>query len=69
MLGSSFQEPASPDQTSTPPENTSPIAQALTQASKKKKKSFGSNVKNPGALKAAIARSRRARQIGDKWGA
>jgi hypothetical protein len=70
-LGASFQEPSSPDQTSGPPEQVpqapmqsqNPIAQIL-----KKKKGFGANVKNPGALAGAISRAKRARQTGQKWG-
>jgi hypothetical protein len=67
-MGSSFQEPTSPDQTSAPQEQIPQpqMPQILQQRSKKK--GFGPNVKNPGALAGAIARSKRARQTGDKWG-
>lgn len=66
-LGSSMQEPSSPDPTSAPTIQTpNPVSQALTA---KKKKGFGPGIKNPGALAGAIARAKRARQTGDKWGA
>jgi hypothetical protein len=69
-LGSSMQEPSSPDNTSAPPEQIPAqqgpsIAKVLGQ---RKKKGFGPNIKNPGALAGAIARAKRARQSGQKWG-
>lgn len=67
-LGSSMQEPASPDPTSAPQVQI-PQAAAITQVlGAKKKKGFGPNVKNPGALARAIARAKRARQFGQKYG-
>lgn len=74
-----FQEPSSPDQTSAPqmpdqqPQQNQPLqgqAQGLAQAlaRRKKKGVIGPTVKTPSALSAAIARSRRARPSGLKYG-
>lgn len=60
-MGSSFNEPATDDTTSAPPE-PNPVAQIL----KKKKKIV--NVRNSGELAGAIARAKRARQTGQKYG-
>ena len=71
-LSSSFQEPSTPDTTSTPPETSpsTPAGQNVSQIlGQRKKKPFGPTVRSPGALAGAIARSKRARQTGDKWGA
>ncbi len=63
-LGSSFNEPATDDNTSAPP-----IPQNPTQTdTPKKKKPFGPKVRNSGALAAAIARAKRAHQSGHKYG-
>jgi hypothetical protein len=69
-LGSSFNEPETDDTTSAPPETVpSGPANAIAQLlAKKKKKPFGTNVKNPGALAGAIARAKKAHQTGQKWG-
>jgi hypothetical protein len=75
-----FQEHSSPDQTSAPQmpdqqpqQNPQPMqgqAQGLAQAlaRRKKKGVIGPTVKTPSALSAAIARSRRSRQSGLKYG-
>jgi hypothetical protein len=63
--GSSFNEPATQDQTSAPPESlpgTPPLG------GQKKKKPFGPKVRNPGALAAAIAKSKKAFQSSHKYG-
>ena len=64
-----MQEPTSPDPTSAPPEQIPSKPSGVTQAlGQRKKKGFGPNIKNPGALAGAIARAKRARQSGQKWG-
>lgn len=69
-LGSSMNEPSSTDPTSAPPiQQPQQPQQSMQQVlGARKKKGFGPGVKNPGALAGAIARSKRARQAGDKWG-
>lgn len=79
-LGSDFNEPQSSDPTSAPPmpdqqpqQNPQPMqgqAQGLAQAlaHRKKKGLIGPTVKTPSPLSAAIARSRRARPSGLKYG-
>ena len=62
FMGSSFREPASPDNTSAPP------IQDPANPNPKKKKPFGPKVRNPGALAAAIAKSKRAYQSSHKYG-
>jgi len=67
-MGSSFQEPQSPDQTSAPPETVpgqvSPVSQGIAALLAKAKK----KQRSPAALKAAIASAKRARQSGRKMG-
>ena len=77
-LGSNFNEPQSDDPTSAPPmpdqqpqQNPQPMqAQGLAAALAKRKKRglIGPTIKTPSALSAAIARSRRARPSGLKYG-
>jgi hypothetical protein len=67
-LGAGFNEPASSDPTSAPPENVSPSPVATALGNKKKKKGFGPGVKNPADLGRAIAMAKRARQGGHKYG-
>lgn len=64
-MGSSMNEPDNKDTTSAPVLN--PVAQNVAQVLNQRKKKPG--VKSPSTLAAAIARSRKARQTGDKWGA
>lgn len=73
MFGMSpnFNEPQSNDPTSAPPMNdptsssVQPMQNPVAQILAKKKKS---SVRNPGALAGAIARAKKARQSGQKWG-
>jgi hypothetical protein len=60
-----FNEPATMDNTSAPamPQFPNPTPAILLAKPKKPSK-----LKNPGPLAAAIARSRRPNQRGDKWG-
>jgi len=69
-LGSNFQEPSSPDQTSTPqiPESPQPqqqVSPLLAAILKSKKKQAN---KKPASLAAAIARAKSGHQGGHKWG-
>ena len=66
-LGANMQQ-GSPDQTSAPPDNPPSVQNPVIQALNKKKKGFGAGVRNPGALAGAIARAKKARQFGQKWG-
>jgi hypothetical protein len=76
-----FEEPSSPDTTSAPPmPDQTPAQQQLTPGAKKiagslasalakrKKQGIGPTIKAPSELTAAIARARRARQSGEKYG-
>jgi len=73
-LSANFNEPQSNDPTSAPQmpdqQQQPTVGQSLAAALKKRKKSgaIGPNVKQPAALKAAIAKARRARVGGDKYG-
>lgn len=64
-MGANFNEPPTDDPTSAPPET---VPSNPVQALKKKKKPFGNNIRNPGALAGAIARAKRARPSGMKYG-
>ena len=71
-----FNEPQSTDDTSAPQMQipgsgqvqAPTVGQSLAAALKKRKNAGLVNVKQPAALKAAIARARRAHQGGDKYG-
>jgi hypothetical protein len=75
-----FQEPSSPDQTSSPPiqdqqpqQNPQPMqgqAQGLAQAlaRRKKKGLIGPTVRTPSPLTAAISAAKRGRQSGHRYG-
>jgi hypothetical protein len=68
-----FQEPSSPDPTSTPPmPDQTPLQQGqpqgLAAALARRKKKAGGPVKKPGPLAAAIARAKRARPSSLKYG-
>jgi hypothetical protein len=69
-LSANFNEPQSNDQTSAPLMQPGPtVGQSLAAAlSRRKKSGIGPTVKQPSELKAAIARARRARQGGEKYG-
>ena len=64
-LQANFQEPPSPDQTAAPPESVPQPPNPIQALQQRKKKPM---VRNSGALASAIARSKRARQTGQKWG-
>ena len=68
-ISANFNEPQTDDTTSAPqvqqPSPVNAVAQILQQ---KKKKGFGPNVRNPGALAAAIGRAKRARPMTYKYG-
>jgi hypothetical protein len=67
ILGANFQDQgaANPDNTSAPPMPQMPKPTPAVLLAKLKKPS---KLKNPGPLAAAIARSKRPNQRGDKWG-
>jgi len=71
-LSANFNEPQSNDPTSAPQmqdQQQPTVGQSLAEALKKRKKGvINPNVKQPAALKAAIAKARRARVGGDKYG-
>lgn len=68
-LSPNFNEPSSDDPTSASQPVNQPVQQPALQAvGQRKKKGFGPNVRNPGALAAAIAKSKRARQSTYKYG-
>jgi len=66
-LGANFQEPSTPDQTSTPPEqpSQSQVSPLLAAIQKSKRKQQG---RKPASLDAAISRSKSAKQGAHKWG-
>jgi hypothetical protein len=68
-LQANFQEPSTPDQTSAPPDNPPQTGASIQQVlGQRKKKPFGPNVRNSGALAAAIARSKKGRPNALKYG-
>jgi hypothetical protein len=77
-LSANFNEPQTDDTTSAPPmqipssgqAQAPTVGQSLAQALKKRKAAglINPSTKQPAALKAAIARARRAHQGGDKFG-
>ncbi len=64
ILGDNFNSPPSDDPTSAPamPQVQQPLPSVLSKLKKPTK------LKNPNILAAAISRSKRALQRGDKWG-